>query len=166
MENIDLLELVRPIKTPHQRFFINYVKEKCTVQAVRIHKIGNVPAVVAKYLGLENASSYSGHCCRRSSATILATVGCKMEGIKRHGGWRSSTVAEGYIDNYETAKINVAEKILGKNLSETDVAEDMFSCGKAEAIIEAKAVKCDKENIQYTFSGNSYVVNIKHCDHA
>ncbi|KAJ3655142.1 hypothetical protein Zmor_014280 [Zophobas morio] len=63
MENINLVELVRaymalrPIKTPHQRFFINYDKEKCTVQAVGIHKIGNVPAMVAKYLSLENASS-------------------------------------------------------------------------------------------------------------
>ncbi|KAJ3662031.1 hypothetical protein Zmor_006398 [Zophobas morio] len=172
MENINLVELVRAymalrtIKTPHQKFFINYVKEKCTVQAVGIHKIGNVPAVAAKYLGLENASSYTGHCFRRSSATILATVGCNMEGIKRHRGWGSLTVAEGYVDDCETAKINVAEKILAKNLSDKDVAEDMFSCGKPEAVIEAKVAKCDEENTQYTFSGNSYVVNIKHCDQA
>lgn len=54
LENVNLLELVRrymalrPTRTPHKRFFINYTKEKCTVQPVGIHKIANVPAVVAK----------------------------------------------------------------------------------------------------------------------
>ena len=36
-----------------------------------------------------------------------------MEGIKRHGGWRSSAGAEGYIDQSESSKINVASTILG-----------------------------------------------------
>ncbi|EFA07727.1 hypothetical protein TcasGA2_TC002205 [Tribolium castaneum] len=120
LENVNLLELVRrymeirPTKTPHNRFFINYTKEKCTIQPVGIHKIGGVPATVAKYLGLENASSYTGHCFRRSSASLLANAGATMERIKRHGGWRSTTVAEGYIEECENTKIKVANLILGE----------------------------------------------------
>ncbi|XP_064213494.1 uncharacterized protein LOC135266508 [Tribolium castaneum] len=101
LENVNLLELVRrymeirPTKTPHNRFFINYTKEKCTIQPVGIHKIG-------------------GHCFRRSSASLLANAGATMERIKRHGGWRSTTVAEGYIEECENTKIKVANLILGE----------------------------------------------------
>lgn len=120
LENVNLLEVVRayvalrPAKTSHNRFFVNYAKEKCTVQPVGIHKIGGVPGVVAKFLNLENSSSYTGHCFRRTSATLLANAGASMDGIKRHGGWRSSTVAEGYVDDSESNKVSVASKILGR----------------------------------------------------
>ncbi|KAJ8914445.1 hypothetical protein NQ315_017542, partial [Exocentrus adspersus] len=50
----------------------------------------------------------------RKSATILANAGATMDGIKRHGGWRSTTVAEGYVDESETTKKNVACLILRK----------------------------------------------------
>ena len=60
-ENINLLDNIgrymalRSPKTPHKRFFVNYVKEKCTVQPIGVHKIAGVPSVVAKLLKLENA---------------------------------------------------------------------------------------------------------------
>lgn len=40
-----------------------------------------------------------GHCFRRSSASLLADAGADLISIKRHGGWKSSTVAEGYMDD-------------------------------------------------------------------
>ncbi|KAJ8911882.1 hypothetical protein NQ315_012296 [Exocentrus adspersus] len=50
----------------------------------------------------------------RSFIIIPANAGANMEVIKRHGGWRSSTVAEGYIEDSENTKINIAQKILGE----------------------------------------------------
>ncbi|XP_023312630.1 uncharacterized protein LOC111692753, partial [Anoplophora glabripennis] len=49
--------------------------------------------------GLPNPSSYTGHCLRRTSATALANAGATMTNLKRHGGWKSSTVAEGYLED-------------------------------------------------------------------
>lgn len=119
IQNLNFLQIVRkymslrPAKTTHTRFFLNYVKQKCTVQPVGVHKIASVPSIVAKFLNLEKPELYTGHCFRRTSATVLANSGASMEGLKRHGGWRSSSVVEGYIDESECTKIEVAEKIFG-----------------------------------------------------
>jgi len=127
LENVNLVETVRkymqlrPQNISHSRFFVNYVKEKCTVQPVGIHKLGSVPSIVAKFLNLENAAAYTGHCFRRTSATILGNSGGSMDEIKKHGGWRSTTVAEGYVDNLESTKISLATKIFGGHDSEENV---------------------------------------------
>lgn len=131
LENVNFLELIRrymvlrPRITQHNRFFVNYTKGKCTIQPVGIHKIGGVPGIVAKYLGLENDNAYTGHCFRRTSATLLANSGANMEVIKRHGGWRSSAVAEGYIDDCENKKKSVAQQILGGDVP--TVVDDQIS---------------------------------------
>ncbi|XP_031350101.1 uncharacterized protein LOC116175885 [Photinus pyralis] len=104
---------IRPKVTSHNRFFINYQNGKCTVQPVGVHKVGGVPSVVAKFLNLTNASSYTGHSFRRTSASLLANAGGSMTDIMRHGGWRSASVAEGYVEESEMTKVNVATKILG-----------------------------------------------------
>ena len=80
-------------------FFLNYQNGKCTTQCVGINKLGNVPMRIAEYLGLPDPRNYTGHCFRRSSAAILADTGTSLLTLKRHGGWRSSSVAEGYVDN-------------------------------------------------------------------
>jgi integrase len=41
---------------------------------------------------------YTGHSLRRTSATLLVDEGGDLTTLKRHGGWRSSFVAEGYIE--------------------------------------------------------------------
>lgn len=109
---------LRPINTRHGRFFINYCQQKCTTQPVGIHKIASVPSIVARYLELENPSLYTGHCFRRTSASFLANSGATMENIMRHGGWQSSNVAEGYIEESENTKKTIANKIMGNDSSE------------------------------------------------
>lgn len=92
---------LRPIGENSQSlpFFLNFKNGKCTRQVVGINKIGTIPKKIAEYLGLPNAKQYTGHCLRRSSATILVDAGGDMLALKRHGGWRSSAVAESYVDN-------------------------------------------------------------------
>lgn len=58
-----------------------------------------MPKEVAKYLNLQNPEQYTGHCYRRTSATMLVNAGGDITSLKRHGGWKSTEVAEGYIDN-------------------------------------------------------------------
>jgi integrase len=100
---LDLLEIFRtyfslpPSPIEITRFFLGFRNGKCTRQAVGINTIGGMPKKIADFLNLPNSSNYTGHCFRRTSATLLADAGADITVLKRHGGWRSNTVAEGYI---------------------------------------------------------------------
>ncbi len=104
-------QALRPAAVPIRRFFLNYRHNKCTVQPVGINSISKIPQIVAKYLSLPHSDQYTGHSKRRSSATLLANAGADITTVKRHGGWKSTTVAEGYIEELEMNKIQIARKI-------------------------------------------------------
>lgn len=104
---------LRPSNTTTDRFFIGYRAGKCFRQPVGINIFSSMPSKIAQFLGLENASYYTGHCFRHSSATILAEGEATLTTIKRVGGWRSSKVAEGYIHNSHVNKRKAATTIFG-----------------------------------------------------
>lgn len=106
---------LRPKNASTDRFFIKYLKGKCFNQNVGINKIGQTPSMIASFLNLSDPKCYTGHCFRRTSATFLADAGGDLTTIKRHGGWKSSSVAEGYIEDSISNKIKVSEKILNSN---------------------------------------------------
>ncbi|KAJ8957053.1 hypothetical protein NQ317_001255 [Molorchus minor] len=60
---------------------------KCSSQPVGKNAMGKIPSVVALYLKLPDVACYTGHCLRRSSATLLADAGVDITTIKRHAGW-------------------------------------------------------------------------------
>lgn len=102
---------IRPKNMDNERFFFKYYKGKSFKQAIGIHKFGSMPQDVAKYLQLPNTHEYTGHCFRRTSATLLVNAGGDITMLKRHGGWRSTQVAEGYLDDSVAQKSSVCEKI-------------------------------------------------------
>ena len=102
---------LRPSHTPHNRLFVNYKKGKCSIQPVGIHSFGNLGLRIAEFLNLPNPKNYTGHSIRRTSATLFADNGGNITNLKRHGGWKSTNVAEGYIDNSLTNKIKIAKTI-------------------------------------------------------
>lgn len=93
-------------------FFLNYQNGKCTKQPVGINKFGTMAKDIAKFLQLPNPELYTGHCFRRSSATILVNAGADLLTLKRHGGWKSSNVAESYIDNSMANKMKISRSIV------------------------------------------------------
>lgn len=95
------------------RFFVAYRNKKCTLQPVGKNTFGKIPSKVAEWLGLDNPKAYTGHCGRRTSATLVADAGASMTTLKRHGGWRSSSVAEGYLAESMLQKNKVAKMIAG-----------------------------------------------------
>lgn len=103
---------LRPPITSHRRFFIKYTKGKCSAQCVGINNFGKMPSEIAAYLHLRNPERYTGHSFRRSSATFLADSGEEITNIKRLGGWKSTLVAEGYLEESEKRKENLCNKIL------------------------------------------------------
>ena len=149
--------LLRPQNYPETKFFINYQGGKCTRQVVGINKIGKVPFEVAKYLKLPNAEEYTGHSLRRSSATLLVEAGGDLLTLKKHGGWKSSTVAENYIENSLNKKIEVANKILtiesnNTTMTTTNVMAKSTECPKVQfdnvinCTITINNYNCNKEN--------------------
>lgn len=101
----------RSPKGKNNKFFQNYQKGKCTAQAIGINKFGNMPKEIARFLNLPDADLYTGHTFRRTSATLLADSGADITTLKRHGGWRSSNVAEGYIENSVDNKLKIGKQI-------------------------------------------------------
>lgn len=102
---------LRPGDLKTNRFFMQYRDKKCVKQVVGKNKISAVPKEIATYLNLPNPQDYTGHCFRRTSATILADSGADLTTIKRHGGWKSSNVAEGYIDDSVGNKTRINNQI-------------------------------------------------------
>lgn len=90
---VDLLSILRryialrPSKATTDRFFLGYRAGKCINQPVGVNTFALMPSKIATFLGLENAAKYTGHCFRRSSATILAEGQATLTTIKRVGGW-------------------------------------------------------------------------------
>lgn len=103
---------LRSAKTTHSRFFVNYIKGMCTVQAVGKNTFSKIPSKIAEYLKLPEPSSYTGHSFRRTSASLLVEAGGDIISLKRHGGWKSSAVAEGYLEDSISQKCNVAQQII------------------------------------------------------
>jgi integrase len=60
-----------------EQFFLNYQNGKCYKQVVGINKIGEQPKIIAQYLKLPNPELFTGHCFRRTGATILADAGVR-----------------------------------------------------------------------------------------
>lgn len=118
---------LRPENADSRNFFLKYQNGRCTKQVIGINTFGNMPKEIAKYLDLPNSNEYTGHTFRRSSATLLADSGANLTTVKRHGGWKSSSVAEGYIDESINNKKEVSNSIT-KNINvKSDVSKKSHS---------------------------------------
>ena len=92
-------------------------KDTFTSQVLGRNTIAKIPGKIAKILKLDNHLQYTGHSFRVSSATTLADEGISLTNLKRHGGWKSDTVAEGYIRNSDaTLKENAMLLTGGKKI--------------------------------------------------
>jgi len=101
-----------PVDARVGRFFRKIDAEgKGTQQKIGINKVASYPCQIAEFLGLTTPELYTGHCFRRSGATLLANSGCSVLELKQAGNWRSSTVAETYVANSDSAKLNIAKRM-------------------------------------------------------
>lgn len=94
---------LRP-KTEHKRLLVCFKAGKCINQVVGKNSISKIPQKIAEYLNLPNAEHYTGHSFRRTSATLLVNAGGDILALKQHGGWKSTNIAEGYVEQSYTKK--------------------------------------------------------------
>lgn len=121
IEGVNLIEFVRnyirlrPKHATNNRFFLGYRNGKCNIQPIGINTFADIPKRIATFLGLQNPDQFTGHCFRRTSATLLADSGADLLTLKRHGGWKSNVVAEGYVEESIKNKRKVSARILGES---------------------------------------------------
>lgn len=95
----------------NSRYFLQMRFGKVINQPFGHNSIGNFPKKIATYLKLDKIDTFTGHCFRRSSATLLANAGGDILQLKKLGGWKSSTVAEGYVENSLKGQLNIANML-------------------------------------------------------
>lgn len=96
----------------HGRVFKNYNKG-FTSQPMGVRTLGLVPAAVAKFLGVNG--NYTGHCFRRSCATILAENGATSTQLKTLMNWKGDNTALNYIDNTQSSRVQMSSLISGSS---------------------------------------------------
>lgn len=115
---------MRPHDIKHDSYFIFYQNLSCTSHKVGINTFRKIPNIIADFLKLPESNLYSGHCLRRTSATLLADSGVNVQILKRHGGWRSSSTAESYIDESVEHKIRTSKKVFQYASTATSINND------------------------------------------
>ncbi|XP_065222618.1 uncharacterized protein LOC135847118 [Planococcus citri] len=112
---------LRPPNTNEKtdQFFIQYHEGTCSRQPIGINKLRGIPKLIAKYLSLPDAGKYTGHSFRRTSTSILANAGANAQTIKLHGGWKSDSTPNRYVNESiqhkaKTANI-IASAVLGQS---------------------------------------------------
>ena len=75
----------------------------------------NLPRRIATYLGLQDPNNYTGHAIRRTSTTWLAENGASTTLIQNFGGWKSSSVAQEYIDKSDVMKTEISKTLMKEN---------------------------------------------------
>lgn len=165
---IEKYQALRPAYLKSCKFLINYQKGKCTSQVVGINKIGNMPKSIAAFLGKADPKLYSGHSFRRTSATLLVDAGADITELKRHGGWKSTAVAEGYLGD----SINNKKRIFSKITESIGIEEphkknrslNLPISSLANSSIPSTSSCHDKENaISTGKGGGTNVYNLSNC---
>ncbi|XP_050516507.1 uncharacterized protein LOC126891373 [Diabrotica virgifera virgifera] len=100
-------------KIDRSRLFVCYRAGKCSKQLVGKNSISKIPTKIAVFLKLPYATNYTGHSFRRTSASLLANSGGDILALKQHGGWKSTNIAEGYIEQSLAKKQKISEQIVG-----------------------------------------------------
>lgn len=148
---------LRPTNTPHRRLFVSYRKGKCSIQAVGIHTFGTLGIKIAEFLKLPNPKNYTGHCLRRTSATLFADNGGNITNLKRHGGWKSTSVAEGYIENSISNKVKIAQTIQKSVKENNQHLPENFQDNLSSGNIPSVCNKLNPFNIQ---NCSNFTINI------
>lgn len=96
-----------------------------------------LPKRIATFLKLEAPEKYTGHAIRRTATTWLAERGASSSVIQNFGGWKSSSIAQEYIDDSDSIRTTIAEKIQLHPRAELNAQQ---RSGKTEESAETKVL--------------------------
>ena len=120
--------------------------------------MGQIPKQIATWLSLPDPQFYTGHSFRRTSATLLVDGGGDLTDLKRHGGWKSATVAKGYINESLHHKQEIHKKITKsialKTISDGITDKNNYQIKSSSEPRNINRVHQPKPSIAGTFSKN------------
>ncbi|KAJ8914283.1 hypothetical protein NQ315_011017 [Exocentrus adspersus] len=106
------------------RFFVQLRGGIARNQPIGHNTIAHFPQKIATFLNLEDLKGFTGNALRRTASTLLANSGANVLQLKRLGGWKSSTVAEGYVDSSMENKTKTATMLSQRAMSSEAVASN------------------------------------------
>ena len=106
------------------RLFVNFRNGKCINQGIGINTLASFPSKIATFLQLEEPKTYTSHAFRRSAATWVADSGVDIINLKRFGGWKSDSVAQGYVGSSVSVKRTLALAVSGETAMTTSKDEE------------------------------------------
>lgn len=133
------------------------------------NKFGKMPKEIAEYLKLPDVDLYTGHCFRRTFATVLADTGANVTALKRHGGWKSTSVAEGYIEESIQNKTKIGCIISSAINATTSVSMDIDTDSNNSEEPPLKKTKLDdtvtdqSSTLQMNTSNEKKFFNFNNC---
>ncbi|KAJ8664477.1 hypothetical protein QAD02_006139 [Eretmocerus hayati] len=131
----------------NDRFFLRYSNGRCVNQAIGINTFGGMPRRIAEYLKLPNYMDFTGHSFRRTSATFLADAGADTLTLRRHGGWKSSSVAESYVADSISSKRKICHQITsGMSVEKSfrsDRAQNVYSAQAPSSFVPSDPAQSD-----------------------
>jgi integrase len=92
------------------RFLRYFHSGKGTQRNVGKNRIAEYPKRVAEQLGL-SPIGYTGHCWRRTTATLLAETDISLMQFKNAGGWHSDRVCQEYVAESTREKLQISSRI-------------------------------------------------------
>lgn len=124
------------IPKEHEKYFLNYIEKtnkigrifknfnkSFTLQPMGIRTLALVPKHVADFLKLDG--NFTGHCFRRSTATILSENGASTTQLKTLMNWKSEKTALNYVDNTKNSRLSLSSMLSSTSSSNTNVKEDI-----------------------------------------
>ena len=120
-------------------------KSRYVNQSMGKNTIGHVGIDVATYLKLDNPARYTGHCFRRTAATLAADNDATTSELQRHFGWKDAKTAQKYIDNSEkgakkmSSRITPNEEIPGKQANIQDNVQPSTSQISSQILKEGES---------------------------
>ena len=122
---------------------------------------------ITQFLGLEDPELYTKHSFRRTSATMLADAGAHILTLKRHGGWKSSYAAEGYVQDSITNKRKICGIISDAvNLQNSDAvasSSTIMAYGIDDrASIEKATISCSQSIVEIIRSTTQLPATVAH----
>jgi len=99
-----------------------------------------LPKEMASFMGIKNASEFTHHSFRRSSACAAFENGCTLAQIKLLGGWSHESTAAVYINSSLGSKRKIAQNLFA-GVEETQVDEPEASLNKK--VITTKSSQSD-----------------------
>ena len=121
-----MLELSKSGAEGNSRFLKNFnSKAKTRTIGTGKNMITKFIREMCSILGIVNTVGYTTHCFRRSAATNLADAGVSLVNLKRHGQWKSDSVAERYIANSVPIRQERVQNLLPNHLRNAELPRSL-----------------------------------------